>query len=156
MDSTEPGDVAGGLGSGFRIRPFKLSDEAAIIHLWQACDLAVPQNDPRRDIARKVRVNPEMFLVGLRSGALVGTCMAGYEGHRGWINYLAVAPDCRRSGLGTELMDEAARLLRKAGCPKINLQVRSNNDEVIAFYRNLGYKADEVVSLGLRLESDES
>jgi ribosomal protein S18 acetylase RimI-like enzyme len=96
-----------------------------------------------------------MFLVGLRSGALVGTCMAGYEGHRGWINYLAVAPDLRRLGLGSELMNEATRLLRKAGCPKINLQVRSNNDEVIAFYRNLGYKVDEVVSLGLRLEPDE-
>ena len=156
MDSTEPGDVAGGLGSGFRIRPFKRSDEAAVIRLWQACGLAVLQNDPHRDIARKVGVNPEMFLVGLRSVVLVGTCMAGYEGLRGWINYLSVAPDCRRSGLGTELMDKAARLLRKAGCPKINLQVRSNNDEVIAFYRNLGYKVDEVVSLGLRLESDES
>ena len=153
MDATKPGDVAGGSGSLFRIRPFELSDQEAVIHLWEACGLIVPQNDPRRDIARKVRVNPEMFLVGLRSGALVGTCMAGYEGHRGWINYLAVAPDCRRSGLGTELMDEAARLLRKAGCPKINLQVRSGNDEVIAFYRNLGYKVDEVVSLSLRLES---
>ena len=156
MGSLEPGEGAGRPGSGFRIRPFESSDEAAIVHLWRVCGLVVPQNDPHRDIARKARVNPVMFLVGLQFGEIVGSCMAGYEGHRGWINYLAVAPDHRRSGLATKLMDEATRLLRKAGCPKINLQVRSSNDEVIAFYRHLGYEFDEVVSLGLRLEPDES
>jgi ribosomal protein S18 acetylase RimI-like enzyme len=156
MGSIQPDEDAGRSASGFQIRSFKPSDQAAVIHLWQVCGLVVPQNDPHRDIARKARVNPEMFLVGLRSGELVASCMAGYEGHRGWINYLAVAPDLRRSGLATRLMDQATRLLRKAGCPKINLQVRSTNDEVITFYRTLGYEVDEVVSLGLRLEPDEA
>lgn len=154
MAPLEPSEGAGRPVSGFRIRPFEPSDEAAIVHLWRVCGLVVPQNDPHRDIARKSRVNPEMFLVGLQFGELVGSCMAGYEGHRGWINYLAVAPEFRRSGLATELMDEVTRLLREAGCPKINLQIRSTNDDVIAFYRHLGYEVDEVVSLGLRLEPD--
>ena len=80
--------------------------------------------------------------------------MAGYEGHRGWINYLAVEPGRQRAGLGRALMAEAERLLCAAGCPKINLQVRSTNAAVIAFYRRLGYAEDAVVSLGKRLESD--
>jgi ribosomal protein S18 acetylase RimI-like enzyme len=80
--------------------------------------------------------------------------MVGYEGHRGWINYLAVSPDHQRKGYGRLLMDEAERLLRKEGCPKINLQVRTTNAAVLAFYKALGYGQDEVVSLGKRLEND--
>jgi len=136
------------------IRPYRASDETALIALWHACDLLRPQNDPRKDIARKLRVNPEWFLVGVIDGQLVAAVMAGYEGHRGWINYLAVAPAHRRAGLGRTLMAEAERLLRAAGCPKINLQVRSSNREVIAFYQRLGFATDDVVSLGKRLTVD--
>ena len=82
--------------------------------------------------------------------------MAGYEGHRGWINYLAVAPEHQGKGLGRAMMAEAERLLREAGCPKINLQVRSANAKVIEFYRRLGYTVDDVVSLGKRLEDDRT
>jgi ribosomal protein S18 acetylase RimI-like enzyme len=85
---------------------------------------------------------------------IVGSVMAGYEGHRGWINYLAVLPECRRRGVGRALMAEAERLLRAAGCPKINLQVRAGNAEVLGFYRAIGFAVDEVVSLGKRLEVD--
>ena len=85
---------------------------------------------------------------------VVGAVMAGYEGHRGWINYLAVEPGRRRQGLGRELMATAERLLAERGCPKINLQVRSENADVIAFYGALGYRQDEVVSLGKRLIDD--
>jgi ribosomal protein S18 acetylase RimI-like enzyme len=85
---------------------------------------------------------------------VVATVMAGYDGHRGWINYLAVAPDCQRQGLGGQIMAEAERRLRAAGCPKINLQVRTSNAGVIAFYRSIGYVLDDVVSLGKRLEED--
>ncbi len=138
----------------FHIRPYCAADEEAVVALWRACDLVRPWNDPRKDIRRKLRVNPEWFLVGERDGRIVGTVMAGYEGHRGWINYLAVEPAAQRRGLGRALMAEAERLLRAAGCPKINLQVRSTNTAVIAFYRRLGYKVDEVTSLGRRLESD--
>jgi ribosomal protein S18 acetylase RimI-like enzyme len=137
-----------------RIRPFESRDEDAVVALWQACDLTRPWNDPRKDIARKMRVRPDLFLVGEDDGAIVATAMAGYEGHRGWVSYLAVAPAQRRRGLGRAIMAEVERLLREAGCPKINLQVRTSNAEVIAFYRRIGFELDDVVSLGKRLERD--
>ena len=136
------------------LRPYRPEDEAAVVDLWQACHLAVPQNDPRRDIARKLRVNPEWLLVGEGGGKIVATCMVGYEGHRGWINYLAVAPEWQRGGYGRQMMAEAERLLRQAGCAKINLQVRASNTAVVDFYRRLNFKIDDVVSMGKRLEPD--
>lgn len=138
----------------FQIRSFDAADEAAVIALWEVCGLVVPQNAPAADIARKLRVNPEWFLVGVVEGAAVATCMVGYEGHRGWINYLAVHPDLRRQGLARQMMEHAEKLLREAGCPKINLQVRKSNAAVIAFYESLGFGVDEVVSLGKRLVKD--
>lgn len=136
------------------IRPFQPNDESALVALWQRCSLTRAWNDPHKDIRRKLAVRPDWFLVGLLGDEVVGSVMAGYEGHRGWINYLAVAPELRRRGLGRALMAEAERLLMAAGCPKINLQVRSTNAEVIAFYQSLGYAIDDVVSLGKRLEED--
>lgn len=137
-----------------KIRPYDLADEAAVIELWRACDLVRPWNDPRKDIARKLQVNPGWFLVAEQAGRIVGTVMVGYEGHRGWINYLAVEPSLQRGGLGRKLMAEAERILRVAGCPKVNLQIRRTNEGVIAFYERLGFVADDVVSLGKRLERD--
>ena len=136
------------------IRPYHPNDEAALVALWLACELVKPQNDPGKDIARKLRVNPEWFLVGEIGGRVVAAVMAGYEGHRGWINYLAVDPAHRRAGLGRAMMAEAERLLRAAGCPKINLQVRTSNRDVIAFYQRIGFVPDDVVSLGKRLAAD--
>ena len=136
------------------IRPYHPNDEAALLALWRACELVKPQNNPGKDIARKLRVNPEWFLVGETDGRIVAAVMAGYEGHRGWINYLAVDPAHRRAGLGRAMMAEAERLLRAAGCPKINLQVRTSNRDVIAFYQRIGFAPDDVVSLGKRLEAD--
>lgn len=81
--------------------------------------------------------------------------MAGYEGHRGWINYLAVAPHLQRSGFGLEIMAHAEAVLRSLGCPKINLQVRRTNLAVIEFYTRAGYTDDDVVSMGKRLVTDE-
>ena len=141
--------------TAFHVRVFRPEDEKAVVELWQACSLVVPHNNPRRDIARKLRVNPEWFLVGELDGAVAATCMVGYEGHRGWINYLAVAPGHQRRGHARRLMEEAERLLRRAGCPKINLQVRASNKGVIEFYQKIGFKVDEVVSMGKRLEPDQ-
>lgn len=138
-----------------QIRPFEAGDEEAVIALWGRCDLVRPWNDPRKDIRRKLKVRPEMFLVGVSEGNIVACVMAGYEGHRGWLNYLAVDPEHRRRGLARAIVAEAERLLRAAGCPKINLQVRTSNQEVIEFYRRIGYAVDEVVSLGKRLEKDD-
>jgi ribosomal protein S18 acetylase RimI-like enzyme len=136
------------------IRTFQSSDEAAVIALWRACGLVMPQNNPKRDIERKLRVNPELFLVGELDGQVIASCMAGYEGHRGWINYLAVHPQHQRHGFAREIMQHAESLLRAAGCPKINLQVRSTNKAVITFYEQLGFTTDEVMNMGKRLEHD--
>jgi len=137
------------------IRPYQESDESSVVQLWIACGLVVPWNNPRLDIHRKLEVQREMFLVGSADGQIVATVMAGYDGHRGWINYLAVHPDYQSSGIGRLIMEEAETLLRKTGCPKINLQVRNTNVDVIEFYTKIGYKIDGVVSLGKRLVPDE-
>lgn len=136
------------------IRPYKDQDEEAVVQLWIDCSLVVPWNNPRRDIQRKLKVQADMFLVGFKDGEIIATVMAGYEGHRGWINYLAVRPDYQRLGFGKQMMEAAEQVLREAGSPKINLQVRSSNVGVIEFYKKIGYKMDEVVSLGKRLEPD--
>jgi len=136
------------------IRPFDPLDEEAVVSLWRRCDLVRPWNDPHKDIHRKLGVRPDMFLVGEIEGQVVATVMAGFEGHRGWLNYLAVDPPHRRKGLARELVAAAESLLRKSGCPKISLQIRSSNQDVIAFYRRLGYSVDDVTSMGKRLEHD--
>ena len=136
------------------IRPFQMSDKDSVIQLWIQCNLVAPQNNPMRDIERKMKVNPDWFLVGEMDWQVVGTCMAGYEGHRGWINYLAVRPDLQKHGLGRQLMEHAEKILLAAGCSKINLQIRSTNLDVIRFYESIGYKQDPVVSMGKRLETD--
>ena len=136
----------------FNIRAFQQDDEQEVIQLWERCGLVVPHNDPKADIARKQKVQPELFLVAVRAGQVVATVMAGYEGHRGWINYLAVEPDCRGQGLARKMMETVEGTLLKMGCPKINLQVRETNTGVIDFYKRLGFKEDHVVSLGKRLE----
>jgi ribosomal protein S18 acetylase RimI-like enzyme len=136
------------------IRPYQLKDEAGVVELWLQCNLIVPQNNPKRDINRKLQVNPEWFLVGLLGGRVVATCMAGYEGHRGWINYLAVSPHHRRQGIGRKMMEEAEKRLLAAECPKINLQVRETNQAVIRFYERIGYTRDPVISMGKRLQKD--
>lgn len=140
--------------SALALRPFASSDTEAVVALWHECGLVHPNNDPRKDIARKLRVRPDLFLVGVIDGAIVASVMVGYEGHRGWINYLAVSPSFQKRGYGRLLMEEAERRLRAEGCPKINLQVRTTNAAVLAFYRALGYLQDDVVSLGKRLEHD--
>ena len=137
-----------------QIRAYRPDDEGAVIALWQACGLTRPWNDPKRDIERKLTVQPELFFVVDDDGVLVATAMVGYDGHRGWINYLAVADSHRRRGLGRLLVAEAERALAERGCPKINLQVRSTNTAVLAFYAGLGYAQDDVVSFGRRLIPD--
>jgi ribosomal protein S18 acetylase RimI-like enzyme len=137
-----------------QIRAFQLSDEAAVVALWEQCSLTRPWNDPQKDIARKLAVQPELFLVGLMDGEVMASLMAGYEGHRGWMNYLAVAPRFRGRGYGRALVEHVERLLLERGCPKVNLQVRATNLDAVAFYRRLGYAQDESISLGKRLIVD--
>lgn len=137
------------------IREFGEGDEAQVVDLWARCGLVRPWNDPRKDIARKLRVQRELFLVGVNGGRIVATVMAGYEGHRGWINYLAVEPDCRRQGVARALMAAAEERLHVLGCAKINLQIRADNRDAIAFYRRIGFAEDAAISMGKRLERDD-
>ncbi|PZE91562.1 acetyltransferase GCN5 [Curtobacterium sp. MCLR17_039] len=161
----------------YRIRPFRTEDTDAVVALWESCGLVRPWNDPRRDIARKLTVQPELFLVAepdatdgddtdtdtdtdthtdtaTAEAGVVAAGMAGFDGHRGWVNYLAVRPDLQGSGLGRTLMAEFERLLTDLGCPKLNLQVRAGNEQVLGFYASLGYTDDRTVSLGKRLIPD--
>ena len=139
-----------------QIRAFVEADEARVVELWQRCGLLRPWNDPNKDIARKLRVQRELFLVGEIDGRLVAAVMAGYEGHRGWVNYLAVDPDLQGNGLGRQMMAEVEQRLAALGCPKVNLQIRRGNTEVLAFYARLGYAEDDVVSMGKRLIRDDA
>ncbi len=135
-----------------QIRAFRPDDQQKVIRLWEKCALVAPQNDPAADIACKLKVQPDLFLVGLLDRDIVATVMAGYEGHRGWVNYLAVDPRFRRQGIGRQMMEAVEARLQGLNCPKINLQVRESNKEVITFYRRLGYAVDAVISLGKRLK----
>jgi ribosomal protein S18 acetylase RimI-like enzyme len=142
------------MASFLEIRSYRIEDQAAVVALWKSCNLVVAQNDPVKDIQRKLAVNPEWFLIGEIEQNVVASCMAGYEGHRGWINYLAVSPGFRRQGIGKKMMQAAENMLKSVGCPKINLQVRSTNQPVIAFYRSIGFQVDAVISMGKRIEPD--
>ena len=136
------------------IRVFEESDRQNVIALWRECGLVVPQNNPNKDIDRKIKVDPDLFLVGCLNTEIVATVMGGYEGHRGWVNYLAVSPTFQRKGYGKAIMQAVEASLKEKGCPKINLQVRETNSKVIKFYSSLGYGDDNVISLGKRLEFD--
>ncbi len=133
------------------IRAYQTSDEAAVIRLWHRCNLVVPQNDPQKDIQMKRKVQADLFFVGTIGRRLVATVMGGYDGHRGWIYYLAVDPDYRRQNIGCRMMQKAESELKNRGCPKINLQVRASNQSVISFYERLGFSNDAVISLGKRI-----
>ena len=138
-----------------QIRAFTPADQQAVVQLWKDCELVRPWNDPAKDIARKLSVSPELFLIGTNGqGLLMATVMVGYDGHRGWINYLAVHPSHQRQGHASQLMQQAEQLLTERGCPKLNLQVRAGNEVVIALYESLGYTDDKTVSMGKRLIAD--
>lgn len=135
-------------------RPYRPSDQESLVSLWSLCGLTRPWNDPRRDIDRKLARDAGNLLVVEDDGQLVGSVMVGYEGHRGWVNYLAVHPDRQGQGLGRTLMAEAERRLGDLGCPKVNLQIRSANHSAIEFYRRIGFTIDDVVSMGHPLAND--
>ncbi|WP_241489379.1 GNAT family acetyltransferase [Leucobacter celer] len=149
------------VGAGFGIREFDAADTDAVVALWESCGLTRPWNDPRADIARKLRVQPELFLVAESAagadgsaGTVIGSVMAGYDGHRGWLYYLASAPERRGEGVGRALVAEAERRLVAMGCPKVQLMVRTENDAVVAFYDGLGYEVSDVLVSGKRLIQD--
>lgn len=137
------------------IRPYDESDEAAVAALWRSVfPNAPPWNHPETDIRRKLAVQRDLFLVAVQGQDVIGTVMGGYDGHRGWVYYLAVAKACRGTGAGRALMREVERRLIEKGCHKLNLQVRANNQLVIAFYEKIGYQVESHVSMGKRLKPE--
>lgn len=136
------------------IREFTDAHTDAVIDLWQMAGLINSNNKPSLDIQRKLNDSPWGFLVAFEGDSIIGSVMAGYDGHRGWINYLVCHPNHRRRGVGKALMTEARNLLLERGCPKINLQVRAGNESAVKFYESIGYSEDNVTSFGLRLIPD--
>ena len=133
------------------IRKYEDKDEEQVINLWKQCNLIVPQNDPHEDIKKKMEFQPNLFFIGTVNNEVVASIMVGYEGHRGWINYMAVLPEYKNKGFGRQLVNKAIDELKKLGCLKVNLQVRECNKDVIEFYESCGFSNDRVVSLGKHL-----
>ena len=138
------------------IRQFEIKDQQAVIRLWDDCGLTVSWNDPAKDIKRKLTEQPELFLVALEdeTDSIIGSIMAGFDGHRGAVNYLAVHPKQRQTGIAKKLMIQIEKLLTAAGCPKINLMIRNTNLEATAFYQAIGYEPQDVMVYGKRLIED--
>jgi len=133
-----------------RIREFNSDDEPAVIELWRRCDLLRPWNDPHLDVQRKLKQNDGLFLVGEIGGQIIASVMAGWDGHRGWLYLVGVDPDHQRQGHARAMVSEMEKLLHARGCRKINLQVRDTNEQVIEFYKRIGYSFDPVRSMGKR------
>lgn len=138
-----------------QIRPFRHEDEAEVVSLWEHCALTRPWNHPQRDIARKLAEDPSLFLVGTIEGRVMASAMAGYDGHRGWLHYLAVAPGHQGRGYGRQMLAAVERALLARGCPKLMLMVRHEHPHLVDYYRGLGYDTGEFVTLGKRLIADD-
>ena len=134
------------------IRPYRMDDELEVTQLWKkAFPETPPHNDPIKDIQSKLKIQPELFLVAVNDHLLVGSAMAGYDGHRGWVYYLAGDPSYRRNGIVTALMKKVEGLLAQMSCSKLNLQIRADNSDLQANYEKLGYSVEEQISMGKKL-----
>ena len=140
----------------FEIRPIKSIEHQQLIDLWLECGLTRSWNNPEKDIQRKLSFQPDLLLGAFQKEQLVGSIMAGYDGHRGWMNYLGVLPNFQRQGIGKKLVEVTENGLQKLGCPKVNLQLRYSNFVARHFYRKIGYCEDAALSFGKRLVFDSA
>lgn len=131
-----------------KIRKYRLEDKQNLVALWKRVfPNDPPHNEPSRVIDLKLAKDDLIFVADTEKG-LAGACMAGYDGHRGWLYAVAVSPDCRRKGTGTALVTWAMAALKDMGCPKVNLQIRADNTAVAAFYTSLGFVVEDRMSMG--------
>jgi len=137
------------------VREFKVQDTDQVIALWQECELTRPWNNPLLDIERKQQQGDSLFLVGELDKQLMASVMGGYDGHRGWMYYLAISPKHRRCGYASELISHLEQKLIALGCPKLNLQIRKDNIAVQEYYHAIGFTEDAAVSMGKRLIPDQ-
>jgi ribosomal protein S18 acetylase RimI-like enzyme len=120
-----------------------------VIALWdEVFGYPEPRNAPAGVIAEALRHDPHALLIAVRDDALVGTIMAGYDGHRGWLYRLAVAPSARRTGIGSRLTQAALERLRLLGCKKVNLQLHTSNEDARLFWRAAGFADEPRISMG--------
>ncbi len=132
----------------------KASDFDQVVSLLnEALPGTLPHHDPAASVQRKLRHEDDLLFVAEVDDRIVGSVMAGYDGHRGWIYSLAVLQQFQRQGIGSALVKHAETELEKRGCPKMNLQVNNDNESVVAFYRRLGYSVEQRISLGKLLTS---
>lgn len=125
---------------------------AEVVALWKAVfGYDAPHNNPSIIIDKKIAERDGLFFVAIAGTSIVGTIMAGYDGHRGWIYSVAVSPSRRREGIGSHLIGTAEQALTDRGCVKINLQIMERNEGVVAFYTSLGYLVEKRVSMGKRI-----
>jgi ribosomal protein S18 acetylase RimI-like enzyme len=133
-------------------RKFRSEDREPLIALWKTVfPDDPPHNEPSTVVDAKLEVDDLIFVSEI-DDQIVGACMAGYDGHRGWLYAVAVLPSQRRSGIGGELVSSTMRALKKLGCIKVNIQIRSTNHEVAAFYKSLGFATEERLSMGAFIE----
>ena len=140
--------------SYFHITPYRSDHFSGVKALWQeAFPDDPPWNAAETTIPAKIAAQPDLFLVALKEDQVIGSVMAGYDGHRGWISRIAVLKSYARQGVGTTLMHAAEARLLAIGCRKINLQIRATNTAVVAFYQRLGYSIEERISMAKRLSA---
>ncbi len=136
------------------IAPATADDADRVVALWRSCGLTRPWNDPHADLARALSGATSTILLAREEGGPIGSVMVGHDGHRGWLYYLAVAPDRQGQGIGRALFAAAEDWLRDAGAPKLQLMVRSDNDAALGFYEAIGLTRQDVVVLGRFLTED--
>lgn len=136
---------------GIRLRPARRADRSDLLQLWEDCGLSVPESRPERDLVARLQSPLDSFIVAEEGGRLVGSCMGGFEGRRGWLNTLGVHPDSRGRGIARALVRAVEARLTVRDCPKVNLQVRTHHQDAIAFYEHLGYVRQDLQSMGRTL-----
>ena len=138
------------------IMPFvNAAHRSQVVALWETVfGYEAAHNNPSLVIDKKIEVDDQLFFVAVADSAVVGTIMAGYDGHRGWIYSVAVSPARRRQRIGSSLVSHAERALTNNGCMKINLQIVEGNESVSAFYSSLGYSIEKRVSMGKRISKN--
>ena len=134
------------------IRPCGIHDRSGVIALWERVfPDDPPHNAPAKVFDTKLAAHDDMLFVATDGNSVIGTAMAGYDGHRGWLYTVAVSPQHRRRGIGTALVRHAVAALRTAGCIKVNLQIRATNSAVRGFYESLGFEVEERLSMGMHI-----
>lgn len=132
------------------IRPYNdATDRIKVVELWRnVFGYETAHNEPNLAIAKKIAMNDRLFFVAVDHLDVIGTIMAGYDGHRGWLYSVAVNPKRRLSGIGRSLVQHAEKALADLGCIKINLQLLATNEATAAFYKSVGYLVEHRLSMG--------